>query len=149
MGGGMPQMKATVRWESAQPMYDAMNKQRAPQTADYYVVSLTGLRLMGMGGNRGGATPDPREQAARQQAMLARIKDTTTIERKGKDPMHADMMQPLNSPQGTVLMFGFKKGTQPIALEDKEVVFHCKAGPMEVKAKFPLKDMVYNGKLEL
>ena len=145
MGGGMPQMKATVRWESAQPMYDAMKKARVAETANYYVVSLTGLRLMG--GRREGQ--DPKEQAQRQQAMLARIKESTTIERKGKDPINAEVMQSLNAPQGMVLMFGFQKGSQPIALEDKEVTFHCKAGPMEIKAKFALKDMVYNGKLEL
>jgi hypothetical protein len=39
--------------------------------------------------------------------------------------------------------------TDPITLDDKEVELDLKLGTMEAKRKFNLKDMVYNGKLEL
>ena len=44
--------------------------------------------------------------------------------------------------------FAFPR-TNPITLEDKEVEVDLKLGTMEAKRKFNLKDLVYNGKLEL
>jgi len=46
------------------------------------------------------------------------------------------------------IFFHFPKN-EPITLEDKEVELDLKLGTMEAKRKFNLKDMVYNGKLEL
>lgn len=149
-GGGMPPMKVMVRWESAQPLYDATKRQRAPRTDEFYILSVTGLRMMGGGrggmGKGGEGQPDPAE---RQKAMLARLKESAAIERKGKDPIHPDMADSVNSARGSVIMMAFSRKAQPISLEDKEVLFHAKMGPMEIKAKFPLKDMVYGGQLAL
>jgi hypothetical protein len=39
--------------------------------------------------------------------------------------------------------------SEAITLEDKEVEFETKLGPMEIKRKFKLQDMVFGGKLEL
>ena len=50
--------------------------------------------------------------------------------------------------QSVDIIFVFPK-TQPIAADDKEVEFILKLGQVEAKRKFNLKDMVYNGKLEL
>ncbi|MBM3735734.1 MAG: hypothetical protein FJW39_08095 [Acidobacteria bacterium] len=145
-------MKATIRWESALPMYDAMRKQRTPESAHVYVISVTGLRLGGpprggpgedKGPGKGGNPQD------RRRAMLAMMKQSAALERKGKDPIHAELAEWMETAQGPVLMFGFPRASQPIDLADKEVTFHCKAGPMDLKAKFALKDMVYRGKLEL
>jgi hypothetical protein len=47
-----------------------------------------------------------------------------------------------------LLYFAFPK-TEEITLEDKEVEFISKVGPMEFKKKFKLADMVLNGKLTL
>src|SRR5262249_40919360 len=49
----------------------------------------------------------------------------------------------------TVDVFFIFPRTEPITLEDKEVDLDLKLGTMEAKKKFNLKDMVYNGKLEL
>ena len=46
-------------------------------------------------------------------------------------------------------VFTFAAGAEPIQLDDKEVVFSTMFGPMQLKAKFTLKDMVYQSKLEL
>ena len=46
------------------------------------------------------------------------------------------------------VFFSFPKST-PIVLDDKEVEFDIVLGPINVKRKFALKDMVYSGKLEL
>jgi hypothetical protein len=37
----------------------------------------------------------------------------------------------------------------PITTEDKQVTFVTKVGPLEVKCKFTLHDMLYHGNLEL
>lgn len=48
-----------------------------------------------------------------------------------------------------VPVFFFARQRNPITLEDKEVTFHSRYGAIELKTKFTLKDMVYQGKLEL
>lgn len=50
--------------------------------------------------------------------------------------------------QSIDIFFAFPKST-PIMLDDKEVEFDIVLGPINAKRKFTLKDMVYNGKLEL
>ena len=156
-GGGPPAMKALVRWESAQPMYDASKRERAKESLSHYIVSVTGLRIGGMMGGRGPAGKGGERKGGdeesspeqRRQTMLDRMKENTMLERKGKDPIHPELVQPVQTSSGTILVFLFPRSGQPIALEDKEVTFHQKMGPMEVKAKFALKDMVYGDKLEL
>ncbi len=46
-------------------------------------------------------------------------------------------------------MFLFPKGSQPIEAADKEVTFITAMGPLGVKAKFALKDLMVKGQLEL
>jgi len=55
----------------------------------------------------------------------------------------------LQTRQQTVdVFFAFPKN-EPITLDDKEVELDLKLGVMQAKKKFNLKDMVYNGKLEM
>ena len=82
--------------------------------------------------------------------MEERLKDSTHLERKGKDPIAPAQVETGQAADGSsIMMFLFPKGSQPIEANDKEVVFVTQMGPMGVKAKFVLKDMVVNGKLEL
>jgi hypothetical protein len=46
------------------------------------------------------------------------------------------------------VFYTFSK-SQIIAADDKEVEVDLRIGPIQAKKKFNLKDMVYNGKLEL
>ena len=46
------------------------------------------------------------------------------------------------------ILMKFSKA-EPIKLEDNEVEVNAKLGIFEMKKKFKLKEMVYNGKLEL
>jgi hypothetical protein len=97
-------------------------------------------------GKGGGEGEDPQ---ARRQAMFDRMKENTVLERKGKDPIHPDFVQPVQTQQGSILVFLFPRTGQPIEVDDKEVTFHQKLGPIDWKAKFNLKEMVYNGQLAL
>ena len=50
------------------------------------------------------------------------------------------------SPSGTLYYFS---RVLPITEQDKQVTFVTKVGPLEVKCKFTLHDMLYHGNLEL
>jgi hypothetical protein len=176
MGGtGMqrPSIKAQVRWESALPVRLA-SKRNGPSPQGY-VLSVSGLPMMmgGPGGRMGGPggamggpggfggpggagqagqrpnPPSPEEMEQRRQMMVQRVRENTRLERKGKDPIAPEEVQ-LSRPGGpNVLLFAFPKTGQPIVAADKEVTFITSLGPLALKAKFALKDMLYQGQLEL
>jgi hypothetical protein len=136
-GGGMPEFHAIVRWESAAPVRAARKSQVA--TDGQYVISVTGLPL---GPRTNGNQPDRTE-------LLTRLEGLTDLERKGKDSIpcsRADMSQAEDS---NSLVFHFDAGLAPIRPEDKEIIFNTKMGPLQVKAKFVLKEMMFEGKLAL
>ena len=143
--------KASVRWESAGPYRDAMKKLHAEGATDadiegFYVITVTGLKLnAGRGGAAGGGGSMSVEQLAR---MRERFKEVSRLNRKGKDPIGAAKVEGAPSAEGTTLRFYFPR-SEPIEAADKEVVFETKMGPMELKTKFALKDMVLDGKLAI
>ena len=153
MGGGegsgydAPQMKATVRWETAKAIRDARKKPVRPEDAPFYVITVGVLPATGAGGwQRPGGEGS---QQDRQKEMGERLKQSARIERKGKDPIVPEKAVPVEGPAGRILVFYFPRDPHPIELEDKEVVFVAALGPMEVRARFALKDMVYESKLDL
>ncbi len=80
--------------------------------------------------------------------MKAMLIQNSTLTVRGKEPVHPiDVVRPTASGSRT-LYFLFSK-EPPITLDDKEVEFVTKMGPMEFKKKFKLADMVVGGKLEL
>jgi hypothetical protein len=167
-GGGMgempqrPQINGQVRWESA-PVVRAAQKRALPKDMEpFYVVSLNlqptpmmmGMLMGGGGprGERGGQRPEgePRpDPEARRAALLERMKETTELQRKGKDPIHPERVLTGQGEGRLVFVFLFSRTGQPIELQDKEVTFLCSMGPAKFKTKFSLKDMVFDGKLDL
>ncbi len=150
-GGGMPQIKVVVRWEIAQPIIDSAKHQRSKEGEKYYIISASGLPSMdrlprGQQKTEGKQMPSPED---RRRAMITRLKENTTLERKGKDPIYPDRLEMAEVNGDRILVFLFPREGQPVTLPDKEVTFHTKMGTMDVKAKFALKDMMYDGKLEL
>jgi hypothetical protein len=65
-----------------------------------------------------------------------------------KAPIAARGINVQPHPQSVEVVFAFPK-SEPIVAEDKEVEVDLWLGPVEAKKKFSLKEMVYNGKLEL
>lgn len=166
-GGGTPSMNLIVRWETAIPVKEALMKLNfgdhlpakgekgytldAPQND--YVISVTGLRLGGGGRGRGrGAegSEAPAGGEANQQNGADRMKDMlmtgTTLVRKGKDPIAPSNIV-VNTAANVVFLVFPKKDV--ISEEDKDVEFRMNMGRIQVKEKFSLKDMHFNGKLEL
>ena len=138
-------MSLVVRWQSALPVRQALVKARFGAEAggsqeaakmlsgeqNFYVIAITGLpgrMLQNM----------PPEKL--KAAGSLRLTKTESI--AAEDVRVVAGQQPLGD-----LFLVFSR-TRAIRLEDKEVEFVF-AGPLEVRKKFRLKDMVFDGKLEL
>jgi hypothetical protein len=142
MGGG--QFKPVIRWESAKPIMDARKKGATDDFAKYYVLSLSGTPR-----NGAPATPfgdddaDPRRPGREQ--MQANLRQSTQLQIKGKAPLKPERIEPSE----TGIMFLFSRDDHPIKRDDKEVTFQTKLGPLQLKARFVLKNMLYRDQLEL
>jgi hypothetical protein len=143
---GMPDPRVTVRWDSALPVRQALSKQGPAAGADKpamegesasYIVAVAGLPRAGeyMGA-----------MVAAAVNRLDQLVAVTSITIKGKPVLTPEKIE--YGRDGTSLLFVFPR-TSPISLDDKEVEFATKIGTMEVRRKFKLKDMVYQGKLAL
>jgi len=126
-----------LRWESAQPILDAL---RAPLAADFeghYVVSVTNLPVVNVRRpGRGGETaPDD---------TLDRMQNGATLQVKGKDPGEAGIVR--RTRIGSIL-FGFSRDYLRLTPEDREIVFTLDTDQLTLKARFDAKEMVYHGKL--
>jgi len=78
--------------------------------------------------------------------MAESLRETTFLQRKGKESIATVHTE--SGADGT-LLFYFPNDADPISLDDKEVVFRTKLGPLELKARFVPKEMRYRGKLTL
>lgn len=138
-----PQLKLLVSWRSALPMKQAFVRvQSGPSGAvsaeqqqlldrdePQYVVEILGL-------------------PARFANAIGNMKDVTFLKRGNKPPLAVSEAAAQQTANGILLLFAFPK-TDPITLDEKEVELVTKLGTFDVKRKFPLKDMVFRGKLEL
>jgi hypothetical protein len=136
-GGGLPggsggmagaganmAIRPTVRWESALPIVLALGKkERAAADTESYIVSVS----------------DPLLRGARLDAAAAYLRV------KNRAPIRAGNLEI----GAASIRFYFPRANHPITREDGEVTFEAQLGPMELKAKFSLKEMIYHGKLEL
>jgi hypothetical protein len=136
-GMGAPAgVTAIIRWQSALPIRQAMAKMKfgseaaaSPDAArilarseHYYIVSVTGI---------------PQQIRAAQGSLKI----------AGKDAIQSVDVKA--SPDGGTRVLYFIFPRDPIALEDKEVEFATKVGSFDLKRRFRLKDMVFEGNLEL
>ncbi len=145
-GGGIGGMalNLVVRWQSALPVKQAFlrlkygekldstpeAKQLLDRQEETYVIILSGNLRPLMKGN--------------PETVKKTIADMTTLSAKGKDPV-----KPMNlQVEPGQIVFLFAK-TSPWTLDDKEVEFSTKLADVVLRYKFRLKDMVFNGKLEL
>jgi hypothetical protein len=156
-GGGGPvgstnvqQMPPQViaRWQSALPIKQAFvrlkfgaNGATSPEAkqvlekadSDYILVLSGNLRRMLMGPSA---------------ALKKQIMDVTALNVKGKDPVKPSELDIALEKDGNDMVFHFPR-TPGFTAEDKEIEFATKFGQIPIKVKFRLKEMVYNGKLEM
>jgi hypothetical protein len=140
--GSSGSWSATVLWESALPVREALKTPNLAGVDENYIIAV-------VGDIPGAGVPSDDDEPAERQNKIDILKETTRIERK-TDPLELQRVKiapktPL-SPAGTLFYFS---RVFPITAEDKQVTFITKVGPLEVKCKFTLRDMMYQGRLEL
>jgi hypothetical protein len=159
--GGIEAPEVVIRWESAQPLLLATKSPLPPDLDGHYTISMSGLppqmfllALTRGGRGRSAAPPDAPDAAARQAAHQAvhqkeeidTILSVTTLTVKGRAPQNADVM--LRTTDAQTFLFGFSK-SNPLAVADKEAVFSIKLGALTIKAKFDLREMMFDGNLSV
>jgi len=124
--------KATVRWDSALPIVEALKKKPIAAAKDFYIIAVVGDLTL--------ADPDADDE--QRASRLEMMKEYTKLDKKGGAIPLANLE--LVKKEGTLFYFS---RDEPI--KDGQVTFVTKIGPVEVKCKFPVKEMTYHGKLEL
>jgi hypothetical protein len=147
-GGGTPELTLIVRWQTALPVAQALvktqygseavsspdaQKRLQPETK-YYVIWISGLS----------ASMRPQGEEA-TKALLA----ATTLSAKDKDAIAPIEVQYSGPGRGNFDAHFVFPRTAMLTADEKEVDFATKFGKTAIKAKFKLKDMVINGKLDL
>jgi hypothetical protein len=145
-GGLAPTVVA--RWQSALPIKQAFVRQKyaaeaaasseAKQVLEHeestYLIVLSGpLRAF----LRGDA-----------ETVKQAIMDLSSLSARGKAAVKPTDVQIGSNQRAIEIAVAFPRSA-PFTLEDKEVEFSTKLGDVTMKYKFRLKDMVYNGRLEL
>jgi hypothetical protein len=144
-GGGIP---VSLIWQTALPIKQALMKRqygaeagtspeakaKLERVEQYYV-----LTMVGMPGSLLGAA-----QGDKKAALL----ELTTLTANGKPPIKAIDVQTAGGRGTSTVSFAFPRST-PFTVEDKEVEFSSKFDKTGIKKKFKLKDLVFNGKVEM
>jgi hypothetical protein len=127
--------QAVIRWETARPIRIA-EKNKNFENSQFYVLAAIGDFP---------STGDSNEDLAAREQRREMLQEFTRLERKGDAPIYLDRIEPIAAGG---IRFYFSR-IEPIKESNKEITFATKVGPLEFKAKFSLKDMLYRGKLEL
>jgi hypothetical protein len=135
------QYDSIVRWESALPVREANNNRSKDDPAANYILNVVGdLPMLGRRSND--------ETEDEYQQRLDMLKQYTRLEKKG-DPIYLVKLAYQAGPQATSGALFYFERNDLITLHDGAVTFITKLGPLDVKCKFSLKEMTYQGKLEL
>jgi hypothetical protein len=153
-GNGYPTSEqaipVTVQWESALPVRLAEAKMTggaadpaALKPLKEYVIAVIGLPKSGFGAQRSaGGSGDEGDDA--QAADHLKVMTVLSVGHERLNPTKVE----LNQGRDARTVFHFEK-SEPITLKDKDAEFRITADRMEIRKKFALKDMAYQGKLEL
>jgi hypothetical protein len=137
------ELNFVVRWQSALPVRPAIVRREGERMteeqrdsflvpeAPSYVIAVSGLAPELLRG----ASPEV-------------IKSTTILKRGRGEPISVESIQ-VTRGERPELYFIFPRPAEPITDADKTIEFITTFGKTEVKRRFNLRDMVFNGKLEL
>jgi hypothetical protein len=147
-GGARRREPVTVRWESGQPIRDALGFPLPGDFADRYVIAVTALPYGVMEKpKRGQEGPvEPETPIARQRRMMLLLQQAATLEARGKEPAQPGLVRPAPKALATWL-FGFSKEFLTIDGTDRDVEFTLRTAFVSLRAKFDPKMMLYRGKL--
>lgn len=164
MGRGFPPaMNLTLRWYSALPIKQAFARaqfgDQAESTAELAELLAPEVNyiIIGVSGLPARMTRIPPD---RRQAVVDRLRAESVLKIKGREPialqavqMRKDQVHLLNArtgQSGFELIYVFPRPTSnPITVKEKNIEFVTRLMGRKVSKKFKLKDMVFDGKLEL
>jgi hypothetical protein len=129
-----------VRWESGLPVRLARKSADFPA---HNVLSISRIPLAFMAAMAGGAQPKDREALCRQ--ML----ETSSLQWGGKAAIPAEHAAWTEADFEPRVVISFPRGAQPLEASDGAVTFASQMGYLLLRVSFPLRKMVYRGKLEL
>ena len=149
-GGGYPPAEqsptVTVQWQSALPVRLAEAKlsggtaeAEATKALDEYVIAVIGLPKTGFEPGRADSNPDDDQLADHLKVI--------TVLSYGSEKLNPTKVE-LNQGRDGRAVFHFEK-SQPITMHDKDVEFRITSDRMEIRKKFALKEMEFQGKLEM
>lgn len=160
MGGGMgrgrrgypPAEEATpvtIQWQSALPVRLAETKMSggtpdpaALKPSDEYVIAVIGFPKSGFEPRDSGNSSD-----APDDDQLADHLKVITVLAFGNQRLNPTKVE-LNQGRDGRAVFHFEK-SEPVTLQQKDAEFRITSNHTEIKKKFALKDMQYQGKLQL
>ncbi|MCU1334983.1 MAG: hypothetical protein JWO19_564 [Bryobacterales bacterium] len=147
-GAGPSGVSVSLLWQTALPVRQALAKRRFGAEAGtspeakaaldrvdpFYVLTLIGM-------------PGSALAAAQGDKKVALV-ESTTLTVNGKPPLKATDVQ-ISGGRGTAAVSFLFPKTTTFTVEDKEMEFSSRFDKISVKKKFKLKDMVFNGKVEM
>ncbi|MGA2715621.1 MAG: hypothetical protein ABSG41_21185 [Bryobacteraceae bacterium] len=145
LGGAIPANQGgsstviVARWQSALPIKEALTRLKdgaaaATSPEASYLIVLSGPLESLLRGN--------------PEDLKRTLINASSLSAKGKGAMRPTDVQISTTPKATEVLFTFSR-SNPYTLDDKEVEFSTKLGDAAARYTFRLKDMVFNGKLEL
>jgi hypothetical protein len=151
--GGRERLTATVRWESALPIQEALRIGASDEKADadfekYYVIALIGdLSASGARRRSSDNSDDDDDSRTRSDRRIDELKESARLERKD-GPISLEKVEEGSrvGSRGPGVYFYFDRKAD-VSMDDKFVNFSTKLGRMDIKAKFTMKEMSYHGKL--
>lgn len=146
--------EVTIQWQSAPVVRMAAAKKAGAavdpasfKPLDEYVIAVIGLPITAVGGRAASADSDNTMSAQEEQRIQDHVKSSASILRSGHDPLTPTKVELDQGADGRMLIH-FSK-SDPISASDKTVEFRLAIGRKELQKKFLLKDMEYQGKLQL
>jgi len=147
-GSNLSTYKGTVRWESAQPILDALKTPLPDAFAGHYVISVIDFPLLS-DRRRQDTDQDSGSSNSQQlddKQLLDDLKQFTSLQPKDKDRAQPGVVQ-RQTTSGSIFLFGFKKDFFDFGKNDHEVDFSTRLGRLLIRAKFDPRDMMYHKKL--
>lgn len=145
----MPTLPVVVRWDSAQPVREALVATHAADSTDtentlnapekYYIITVIGLAVPEKTSDAGHAHF---EETRMRQGLL----NESRLMLRDRPPIIPEDAR-VDQNTGEIRLY-FPKD-KPITRDEKEVAFGTVFGSVRVIQKFRLKDMVYKGQLAL
>jgi len=129
-----------VRWESGLPVRLARKSANLPE---HYVLSVSRIPLDFIAAMAGTGQPKDREALGRQMLQ------TSSLQWGSIAPIPADQAAWTESDFEPRITISFPRGAQPPKASDRAVTFASQIGYLLLRVSFPLRKMIYRGKLEL